>query len=180
MPDGGGFCHKCGAQLPPGAAFCAKCGAPAFSTTPTPGYQQPGARRGEKSEKHEKHEKREKGEKSVAGGMLGAVIAGVILMWLGITFYMEQNGYLASDIWWAYFILGVGITLILDGMFIYSRGHVGMGPMIGGAFLIFGGLSAITTNNYTFQTQLWPLAIVVIGAIVLIAGIALRGRVPRP
>ncbi len=179
MPNGGGFCHKCGAQLPSGATFCAKCGAAVLSST-TSVAQQPQVQRGEKGEKHEKREKREKGEKSGGGGTLSAVVAGLILIWLGTTFFLEQNGYLASDIWWAYFISGVGIVLVLEGVVIYTRGHIGLGPLIGGAILLFGGLSAITTNNYRYESQLWPLVIVVIGAIVLITGITFRRRVPTP
>lgn len=181
MPDGGTFCHRCGAQLTPGASFCAKCGAPVFSsTTSIPGTQQSQARRGEKSEKHEKQEKHEKGEKSGWRGMLGAVVAGLILMWLGVTFFLEQNGYLPSDIWWAYFVSGVGIVLILEGVAFYSRGHYGLGPLIGGAVLLFGGLSSITTHNYTIDAQIWPLFIVFIGALVLVTGVIFRRRVPAP
>jgi FtsH-binding integral membrane protein len=137
-------------------------------------------RRNEKGEKGEKHEKNEKTEKSPARGMLGAVVAGLILIWLGTTYFLEQNGYLASDIWWAYFVSGVGIVLVLEGVVIYSRGHIGLGPVIGGAVLIFAGISAISTYNYKFQTQLWPLVIVAIGALVLVSGLAYRRRVPPP
>ncbi len=179
MPDGGSFCHKCGAQLTQGATFCSRCGAAVSTSATSPGVQ-PRMQRGEKGEKHEKQEKHEKNEKSGGGGMLGAIVAGLILIWLGTTFFLEQNGYLASDIWWAYFISGVGIVLVLEGVVIYTRGHVGLGPLIGGAFLLFGGLSAITTNNYRYESQLWPLVIVVIGAIVLITGVAFRRRVPTP
>ena len=181
MSDGGSFCHKCGAQLTSGASFCPRCGAPVFSSaTSTPSAQRPYAQRGEKGEKHEKHEKREKGEKSAGRGMRGAVVAGLILIWLGMTFFLEQNGYLASDIWWAYFIAGVGIVLILDGVVIYAKGRFGLGPLIGGALLLFGGLGAITTNNYRYESQLWPLVIIVLGAIVLISGLTFRRRVPAP
>jgi hypothetical protein len=130
----------------------------------------------EKGEKHEKREKNEKGEKS-GGGMLGAIVGGLVLIWLGVTFFLEQNGNLPSDIWWAYFIAGVGIILIVEGAYIYSRGHFGVGPMIGGAFLVFGGLSAIATNNYTVPSQLGALAIVVMGVLVLIVGLTYRRRV---
>ena len=144
------------------------------------GTQQPQTYRGEKAEKHEKHEKGEKGEKSGWRGMLGAGVAGLILIWLGTTFFLEQNGYLPSDIWWAYFISGTGIVLILEGVAIYSRGHYGLGPIIGGAVLLFGGVSAITTANYTIETELWPLVIVFIGAVVIVTGIIFRRRVPTP
>ena len=182
MAAGMGYCHRCGTPLPPGATFCPRCGAAVATSTAvgaTP--QQPAPQwRGEKAEKHEKHEKREKGEKSGFGGMLGAVVGGLVLIWLGTTFYLEQNGYLASDIWWANFISGVGVVLVLEGIVIYSRGHIGIGPVVGGALLIFGGVSAISTNNYRFQSQVWPLVIVVVGALVILMGLGLRRRVPAP
>ncbi len=179
MPDGAGFCHKCGAQLPPGATFCARCGA-AVAMAGTAAGVPPPMPRGEKHEKHEKHEKNEKGEKAAGGGMLGALVGGLVLIWLGITFFLEQNGNLPSDIWWAYFVLGVGAILIMEGAVIYTRGHYGLGPVIGGVFLIFAGVSAIATNNYRIQTQIWPLAIVVIGVLVLASGFVFRRRVPKP
>ena len=182
MPDGAGFCQRCGYPLPFGAAFCPRCGAAAApSPTATPSPQQPPAlQRHEKGEKHEKREKNEKGEKSVHGGMLGPIVGGLILIWLGTAFFLEQNGNLPSDIWWAYFISGVGIILIVEGAYIYSRGHVGIGPLIGGAFLTFAGLSAISTHNYTIPSQLGALAIVVMGVLVLVVGLTFRRRVPAP
>lgn len=185
MPEGVGYCHKCGAQLPQGATFCPKCGAAvAASAAPQPGAQQPStSRRGEKAEKREKqekHEKEEKGEKGSSGGMLGAVVGGLILIWLGTTFFLEQNGYLASNIWWAYFIAGVGVILILQGVVVYSRGHWGLGPTVGGAVLIFVGLSSIASVQLSFGTRLWPLLLVALGVFVLFVGIASRRRVPAP
>lgn len=185
MPDGGSFCHKCGSPLPPGAAFCPRCGAAAVSA-PAATYvaQQPGTRArnewGEKHEKHEKREKNEKGEKSTHGGMLGPVVGGLVLIWLGVTFYLEQNGNLPSDIWWAYFVAGVGIILIFEGVVIFARGRFGIGPVIGGALLVFAGLSAIATRNYTIPSQMGALAIIIMGVLVLVAGLTFRRRVPAP
>jgi hypothetical protein len=136
--------------------------------------------RNEKGEKHEKREKNEKVEKGGAGGILGPLIGGLVIIWLGTTFYLEQNGYLASDIWWAYFISGVGVILILEGVLIYARGHVGIGPIIGGAVLAFIGVSSIATSNFRFQAQVWPLFLIGIGVLVLIGGIFSRRRVPAP
>ncbi len=149
-------------------------------TSPAAPVQPQMQRRNEKGEKHEKREKNEKGEKSAGGGILGAVVGGLVLIWLGTTFFLEENGYLPSDIWWAYFLTGVGVVLVLEGVVIYSRGRVGFGPIVGGAFLIFAGLSAITTHNYTVQTELWPLVIIVIGALILVSGVFFRRRVPAP
>ena len=149
-----------------------------------PGTQQPPrAGRGEKSEKNEKqekHEKNEKGEKGGSGGFLGAVVGGLILIWLGVTFFFQQNGYLPSDVWWAYFLSGIGVILILQGVVIYSRGHRGLGSMIGGAVLLLIGMSAIATTQFSFPTTLWPLFLVAVGVFVLFAGITSRRRVPAP
>ena len=150
-----------------------------MSSSPPP-QPQPTWQRHEKGEKHEKREKNEKGEKSAGGGMLGAIVGGLVLIWLGTTFFLEQNGNLPSDIWWAYFIAGIGIILVVEGAYIYSRGHVGIGPIVGGAFLIFGGLSAITTRNYTIPSQVGALAVVAMGVLVLIVGLTFRRRVPAP
>jgi hypothetical protein len=185
MADGVSFCHKCGAQLPQGATFCPRCGASVVASPYSqPSPQQPATawrtQRHEKHEKGEKHEKNEKAEKGGGGGMLGPVVGGLVIIWLGTTFYLEQNGYLASDIWWAYFLSGIGVILILEGVVIYSRGHIGLGPVVGGAVLLFAGVSSIATSNFRFQTQLWPLFLVGIGVLVLVGGIFSRRRVPAP
>jgi hypothetical protein len=136
--------------------------------------------RNEKAEKHEKREKNEKGEKSAYGGMLEPIVGGLVLIWLGVTFFLEQNGNLPSNTWWAYFVTGVGVILVFEGIAVYARGRFGIGPMIGGALLIFAGLSAIATNNYTVPSQMGALAIIVMGVLVLVAGLAFRRRVPAP
>lgn len=152
-----------------------------------PTFQQQGAtpasRMEEKHEKHEKGEKgekNEKGEKGEGGGFLGALVGGSILIWLGVTFYLEQNGYLRSDIWWAYFLTGIGAILILQGVVFYTRGHRGFGSVIGGAVLVFIGLSAIATSTVNLATEFWPLLIVAMGVFVLAGGITSRRRAPRP
>jgi len=177
-----GFCHKCGAQLPEGATFCPKCGsAVTGSTVFQVGGQTPTRmEKREKAEKHEKHEKSEKGEKGQGGGMIGAVVGGFILIWLGVTFFLEQNNYLPGDVWWAYFLSGVGAILILQGVLLYSRGRIGAGPIIGGAFALLIGLNFIAAVKFNFTDQLWPLILVALGVFVLVAGVASRRRVPSP
>ncbi len=187
MSGAAAFCHKCGTQLPAGATFCPRCGASVSSVTQQPGAQQPPtSRRGEKGEKHEKqekqekHEKNEKGEKGGGGDVLGAVVGGLILIWLGATFYLEESGYLPGDIWWAYFLSGVGAIVILQGAVIYSRGRRGLGSVVGGGIAAFIGLTTIAAHEYGFQARVWPLLIVALGLFVLLAGIASRRRVPSP
>ncbi len=179
-----GFCSKCGAQLSGGVSFCPKCGA---AVTPASAVQAVGQtqriERREKGEKNEKHEKREKHEKHEKGGlqsMLAAVVAGAVLIWLGITFYLEQNGNLASDIWGAYFLAGVGAILILDGLVLYSRRHAWLGPLAGGACALVLGAGSILGHEYRFSQDVWPLVIVALGICVIVLGMVARSRVPKP
>lgn len=176
------FCYKCGAELPPGALFCPRCGSPTEPTAPTSGAVQPPTytqrreRRHEKEEKQEKHEKGEKGEKGRGGNIIGPVIGGLILVWLGITFYLQQVGSIPSDNWWAYFVAGIGAILILQGILLYSRRRRPIfGPFIGGAILLFVGLAYI----FSASENLFPLILVIIGVAILASALA-RSRTPKP
>jgi hypothetical protein len=176
------FCHKCGAELPPASLFCPKCGtpvSPTVSNVPPPQATRSASsigQRNEKYEKQEKHEKNEKGEKGRGGNVIGSVVGGLILVWLGLTFYFQQVGAISSNNWWAYFILGIGLILILQGFLVYFRSRRPFyGPFIGGAVLVFLGLSFI----YNAWSSFWPLIFVVIGVAVLVSALA-RSRTPRP
>lgn len=195
------YCHKCGTELPLGASFCPVCGTPVYAPSPTgptsqppPGTSAPPPftsppyydrrayrewrreqRRNEKGEKGEKNEKGEKGGES-GGAVIGPLIGGAILIWLGLTFYLQQLGYLGGN-WWALFIVGIGIILILQGFLLYGRSHRPFfGPFIGGAILIIIGLSAY----YNSVNNLWPLILVVIGLAVLASAFGYRRRTPPP
>lgn len=176
----GGYCSKCGAELPVGSSFCPKCGAPIGNATQgsaqSPYYRRRREYRNEKYEKQEKHEKNEKGEKGRGGSIIGPVIGGLILIWLGLTFYLQQVGALPSENWWAYFVMGIGIIIILQGALLYSRHRRPIyGPFIGGAILFLVGFSFV----YNVWSDFWPLIIVVIGIAILLSAIA-RSRTPAP
>jgi len=191
------FCHNCGSELPLGATFCPKCGTlvyvspPSSTGAPPPSSSAPSPsqpptyydrreyrrerRRQEKNEKHEKHEKGEKGEKG-GGGIIGPLIGGGILIWLGISFYLQQIGYFTSN-WWAVFIVGIGLILIVQGLLLYARNkRPNLGPFIGGSVLILIGLSFL----YNSLGNIWPLILVVIGIAVLASAFTARRRTPNP
>jgi len=192
------YCHNCGSELPPGATFCPKCGTPVYVSTPSSGGAPPPSTSGspppptyydsrdyrrqrrrqekqEKNEKQEKHEKGEKGEKG-GGGIIGPLIGGAILIWLGITFYLQQIGYFTGN-WWAFLIVGIGIILIIQGLLLYSRHkRVIIGPLIGGGVLVLVGLSFL----YNYVGDIWPLILVVVGIAVLASALTARRRTPNP
>jgi hypothetical protein len=134
-------------------------------------------RRHEKQEKHEKNEKNEKNEKGRGGDITGAITGGLILIWLGVTFFLQSNGYIASGNWWAYFLMGIGAILILQGLmrFAMSRRPF-VGSFIGGVVLILIGFAFVQG----FSANLWPLILVAIGVAVLLSAVVGRQRRPSP
>lgn len=190
------FCSRCGSPLQENALFCPQCGTsvpqPSATTatgTSTAPSSQPmdwreqrrqwrAQRRAERYEKYEKGEKHEeKTEKGRRGNVVGPIAGGLVLIWLGITFYMQQAGYLPSDNWWAYFIAGIGVIIIVQGLINYSMSRIPFaGSFIGGAILLIIGLAFISNIGVNF----WPLILVVIGIAILISSLTARRRRPAP
>ena len=168
------FCPKCGVELPADAEFCMKCGNQmTVSTTGERRYSR--RERREKSEKGEKEEKHEKDEKS--GDRTGAFVGGLILIWLGISFYLVQARYIGWNEWWPYLVAGIGVILIAQAAVRYStvhrRGPV-MGPLIGGLVLLIIGLAGVMG-----MTDWWPIVLIAIGVVVIVGGVTARARTPR-
>ena len=183
MPPDSKYCGKCGSPLTDNAAFCAKCGSPvlpARSQPIVPAVPQPQVHRNEKNEKAEKSEKSEKGEKNEkgrGGNIMGPLVGGLILVWLGVTLYAQQSGLIASDNWWAYFIVGIGVILMIQGLVGYASGRRPLiGSLIGGGILLIVGLSFIANVS----ANLWPLIFVVIGVALLVSSLSMRKRTPAP
>ena len=176
------FCSKCGSSIAPGSAFCNKCGAP-VATRPQTVQTTPGMGRVEMAEKHEKHEKREKGEKrekreKSGGSMGGALLGGSILIWLGVSFYLQTIGVLSASIWWAYFLLGLGVILIAYGLVrVLQAGPAYTGLLIGGAVLAFIGAANIVSSVWQ---DAWPLFLILLGVAVIVGGLTARRRSPTP
>jgi hypothetical protein len=172
------FCSKCGSSISPGSAFCNKCGTPVATRPPTT-QTTPTTRRAEKAEKHEKHEKGEKGEKQEkSGGPLGgALVGGSVLIWLGITFYFQTIGVLSSNNSWAYFLLGMGVILMADGVVAAMQKRPAfIGLLIGGAAIALIGAGNILSS----WQNLWPLFLILVGIAVIVGGFTARRRSPTP
>ncbi len=136
--------------------------------------------KGEKHEKREKQEKREKNEKAERGDITGIVVAGAALIWLGFAFFLEENGYIPTDIWGAYFIAGLGVIFILQGIVKYASGRYGLGAIVAGGVLAALGLAVIGDRALNHPISFWALILIGLGVFVLVAGISARRRAPRP
>ena len=188
MSQGSRYCHKCGAVLPSSAAFCPACGTP-VAAGPTAGSQAPPAQpvapryarheKHEKQEKQEKHEKGEKQEKGRGGDLAGAITGGLILILLGILLYYATLGTTAVTFanFWQYFIIGVGVILVIQGIIRYGeKGTLYLGSFIGGAVMIVIWLAFISSAN----TNLWPLILVVLGVAAIVSAFTARRNAPPP
>jgi hypothetical protein len=127
-------CPKCNSRVTEAMSFCPTCGAslkvaptppPAPAVAPAPPAPPIRREKEEKGEKGEKGEKAEKGEKGEKGekhekqtfGPLGPVVLGVVLILLGLLFYLRMTGWMAEPTLWAYFFVAIGIIIILVAIY---------------------------------------------------------------
>ncbi|MGD2295951.1 MAG: hypothetical protein PVF22_08945 [Candidatus Aminicenantes bacterium] len=142
--------------------------------------------RHEKDEKDEKgrDEKDEKGrDEKGAGGMeekwrkdpLSGIIAGLIIIAVGVTFLLASQDKIDWSNWWAYLLLGIGCIFILEVLLrsilpAYRRPI--FGRLLAGLILIAIGAS----NIYGIGTW-WPLIIIGVGVVIIFSAL-FRKRKP--
>jgi predicted lipid-binding transport protein (Tim44 family) len=111
------FCPKCGAALkveqPPVAAA-----PPPPQAPPAPPYRAEKEEKHEKREKEEKHEKKEKTEKGEKReyGYIGPLIGGLVMIALGVMFYLAITTSI-GNVAWAFFIILIGIIIIIGAIY---------------------------------------------------------------
>jgi uncharacterized integral membrane protein len=130
-------CPNCGAKVTEAMSFCPNCGtnlkpspppaevAAAAPAPPPPRGRSEKQEKREKEEKHEKGEKTEKHEKQQYGPIV-PIIGGVILIVLGLFFYLMMTMTIPIQFTWAYFLVIAGIAIILSviiGILMASRRH---------------------------------------------------------
>jgi uncharacterized membrane protein YvbJ len=114
------YCPKCGSKIDEETSFCPKCGAALKAEA----VAEPRTirRRNEKSEKDEKNEKdgrNEKSEKHEKHGysFLGPLIGGLVLIFIGLTSYLQITQAIDTKMMWAFFFVIVGVIIIIGGIF---------------------------------------------------------------
>ncbi len=106
-------------------------------------------------EKHEDHYQRRWHHERKAPG----VFLGLILILLGILFFLSSEGWLHWGEWWQFFLVGLGVIFLVD----YWVHRQGVGRIIAGFVLIFIGLAFILgVGNW------WPLILIIVGLAILL------------
>ncbi len=114
------YCPKCGSKIDENMMFCPRCGASLkaeqIPTAPAPRTVVYRNEKGEKDEKHEKQEKTEKHEKRVYG-FIGPLIGGLILIFIGLTAYLELTNMVEPGMLNALFFIIVGVAIIIGAIY---------------------------------------------------------------
>lgn len=109
----------------------------------------------EASEEHKKHDS------------LSRITGGLILILLGVLFLLVTLDYLSWGDWWPYFLIGLGVIFILEGII------RGISPtyreQITGKFIAGIALIVIGSSFIVGMSNWWPLIIIAVGVIVLIS-----------
>jgi len=119
------YCPKCGTKVREEMAFCPKCGAALKVEQPPAEAAPPVPYRAEKAEKHEKREKEEKGEKREKTekyekrefGYIGPLIGGLILIFVGLMFYLTVTARLKWQVVWPLLVIIIGIIIIVGAVY---------------------------------------------------------------
>jgi len=103
---------------------------------------------------------------------LGAVFSGLVLILLGITFYMASTGIIGWKEWWAYFLAGLGGIFLIDAAIRsvvpeYKRPVSGR-VFVGLLLLAIGGFQILGIMTW------WPLILVVFGVWLIFKGLTRR------
>jgi len=115
-------CPKCGTSVREDYDFCPKCGA---ALKPAPPHRE---EKYEKREKEERLEKREKGEKREKAekyekyekrelSYLASLVGGLILICIGLMFYVATQLVIRPHIWLALFFIIIGIIVLIAGVY---------------------------------------------------------------
>jgi hypothetical protein len=92
---------------------------------------------------------------------------GLLLILVGVLFFINQQSGLDWDILWKYLLIGLGSIFIIDGLVhlykpAYRNGAYGR--FIPGVVLLFVGIAFL----YNFS-QWWPIVLIAVGVVILLS-----------
>ncbi len=105
---------------------------------------------------------------------ISRITGGLILIVLGVLFLLATFGHISWGDWWAYFLVGLGIILIIDVVIrsvVPEYQQDPTGKLIGGVVLIIIGGAFI----FGF-TRWWPLIIIAVGVVIIFTSLFRLGK----
>jgi hypothetical protein len=163
------YCPNCGKEVSEDDTYCSFCRTP-LKADAQPRY----SRREVRSEKGEKDEKDEKRDDDQAG----AVVGGLVVIWLGASLLLKNMGYFGWTSFGGVFLLGIGVILILRGLYAYVQTN-SFDQAFG--FLIGGVVVSLIGGNIVYDIQnWWAIFLVILGAFIIVRSFTERRRNPRP
>lgn len=101
----------------------------------------------------------------------GGILGGLILLALGILLFLANQNIIGWDIWWQYFLVGLGAAFLIDCAVHYFWNHQSFlqGRLIAGIILAGIGIAFLAGIS-----MLWPVIIIVVGLVILIGGLVRR------
>ncbi len=105
------------------------------------------------------------------GGFQG-LFWGLLLILIGVLFYGQYAGWLNGEKWWQYFLVGLGAIFIIEAIFrFFSHRWGAVGRLVIGVILVSIGIFFLFGIN-----QWWPLILIVVGIIILLASLFRKGK----
>jgi uncharacterized membrane protein YjjP (DUF1212 family) len=96
---------------------------------------------------------------------ISPITGGLIVVWLGVVFLLRNMGFLYWRNWWAYFILGIGVILILESIIRSAipqyRCGVAAKLIVGIILFTVGGIFIYGARDW------WPLIIIAVGLFII-------------
>jgi hypothetical protein len=158
------FCPKCGEEVSEDDEYCPKCNYSLKRRT-----VRPVRRRNEKDEKDEKRGRED--EKA-------AIMGGLVVVWLGLSLLLQNAGLLGWADFGGVFLLGLGLIIVLRGLWAYSQSGVfeqGFGYIVGGGFVTLIGAGV------SFELdEWWPILLIALGLVVVVRALMARSENPLP
>jgi len=117
---------------------------------------------GKEAEQEMHHDRFDKRGRSSLRGLF----PGLVLIVLGFLLFAATQDWITWEIWWKYFLVGLGVVFLIDAGVHYlsiEYRHAASGKVIPGVILIFVGLAFI----YGFD-QWWPLVLIAAGVVILL------------
>ena len=98
---------------------------------------------------------------------LSDIFGGLIVLAIGLSFFLAAHNVISWDKWWAYLLLFLGVIFVIEGVIRNTKFKERLigGRFIAGIILLSVGFSVVLSlRNW------WPLILIAVGLLIIIKG----------